>query len=46
MPRGVLEDVVQDSDGLHVLVVSGVTQDVGGRLGVGEPLARAVLTPS
>jgi hypothetical protein len=38
--RGVLDDVVQEANDLHALVVSGVTQDVGNGLGVGEPLAR------
>ena len=37
----VLDDVVQEADDLHALVVSGVAQDVGDRLGVGEPLARS-----
>ena len=38
--RRVLDDVVQEADDLRALVVSGVTQDVGDRLRVGEPLAR------
>ena len=39
--RRVLDDVVKQADDLHALVVSGVAQDVGDRLGVGEPLARS-----
>jgi hypothetical protein len=39
--RRVLDDVVQEPDDLHVLVVSGVAQDVGHRLRVGKPLARS-----
>ena len=38
--RRVLDDVVQEADDLHALVVSGVTQDVGNCLSVGESLAR------
>jgi hypothetical protein len=39
--RRVLDDVVKEADDLHALVVSGVAQDVGDGLGVGEPLARS-----
>jgi hypothetical protein len=39
--RRVLDDVVQEADDLHALVVSGVTQNVGNRLRVGKPLARS-----
>ena len=46
MPR-VLDDVVQEADDLHALVVAGVAQDVDDRLGVwGSPLPAVVLTPS
>jgi hypothetical protein len=39
--RRVLDEVVQEPDDLHALVVSGVTQNVGNRLRVGKPLARS-----
>jgi hypothetical protein len=38
--RRVLDDVVQETDDLDALVVSGLLQNVGNSLGVGEPLAR------
>ena len=39
--RCVLDDVVEEADHLHLQVISGVAQDVGDRLRVGEPLARS-----
>ena len=39
--RRVLDDVVQETDDLDGLGVSGVTENVGHRLRVGKPLARS-----
>lgn len=39
--RRVLDDIVQETDDLHGLVVSGVTENVGHRLRVRQPLARS-----